>query len=193
MAKLIKSKVVKKKRKRPTSLSEEQWDDLRFQWCMKSPEEGYTIKDLAKKFGIAPITIAKRSSEHNWPAFKQELKLINIQNTSELITELGMSKPDLLRLIIEGAVKTEALFNIKKVAFVEAEELSKKTGNIKKTKKPVTVEETISVIDNNNTRIYRQELMKLFDLYPSPKVPIVSKINEENEQIPIVSYMQKEA
>ena len=54
-----------------------------------------------------------------------------------------------------------------------------------------TVDETITVIDNDNTRKYMEMLVKLTDINPAPKAAVHNGNGHEVIPIPVVCHIKK--
>lgn len=165
-----------KEKKRRTRLNAIEWSMIKYLW-----ESGqYTFKALSEQFKVSINTIKHRSSREKWTmnGLRDEIDKAIKKSTEEMLVDLGLPKKKWLSMMVDGAIKTEMLYNVKKLLKTEDGRIYKVNG------KPVTIDVTETTIDNGNTLKYRQEIGKIVGWYEAPKQAIPFTEEHDNVENP---------
>lgn len=166
-----------------------QWEEIKLLWFQGK----YNFSQLATKFGTSKAAIDKRSSNEGWR--EQKLKLLQDaqakirENVLSMFVDAGLPPEKLIELIAKGAIDTTKLQNVKTAPIKFKKTIG--TGRNRRTVelKPYTLDETISVTDNDTTRFYRELAVRVLDLFPPPKKPIDGEPEDPNRKIPVISNL----
>lgn len=163
-------------------LSQGNWQQIRALW-----EAGAaTFNALSVKFETSISSIKSRSHRENWQrgalasVIQEKIK----ESMVDMLARLGMPKEELVKLVIEGARKTECLKDVSR-AYRSDDGKTVMQGS-----KPVVVRHTVTVIDNEHTYKYRQLLAQLAGWYAPPKSPIAPDSDGEVREIPVAEEIK---
>ena len=163
-------------------LSEEEWRQLRYLW-----ESGTgTFVALSGTFGASVSAIKHRSSREGWKrgalaqAIDQKIK----ENTVDMLARLGMPKEAFMKVVIEGATKTECLKDVSRAYKADDGK------NVMVAGKPLVIRQTVTVIDNEHTYKYRQLLAQLAGWYAPPKAAIEPERDDTVKEIPVAEEIK---
>lgn len=156
----------------------------------------FSFESLSHKYGICVGTIRDHSSTEGWKeqkeAINEKAKEKMLDEIGEMFVKAGLPDSKLIELIAEGAKRTMMLSNIYKV--YENLNLPRESKNGKSTRiyklKPFSIMETIEVIDNKTTQLYRDMVCKMRGLYAAPKQAVDSERGSRGKNaIPVVSHI----
>jgi len=161
---------------------------IRFEW-----ESGTTTKKvLGEKYGIKEGTIKCWASKENWNRDITKGKIAERiqekihENIVDRLFRLGLPEDEFIKMIVEGAKETKMLKNIKQpIVGPDGQVVMSKKG------RPVVADKTISVTDNDNTRKYRELLVRVIGLFAAPKTALPPEADPTKKLIPMVSHIPK--
>ncbi len=160
-----------------------EWEEQRYLWLNNKIDHD----EVALNLKVSRSLVIQKASRDSWAEQKKkfwlEQKVETRRRVLEMFVNAGLPPERLIELISQGATRTTKLQNVKTSPIT----FTKKTKDGKIIKiKPFTLDETRTVIDNDNTRAYRELAIKVLDMFPAPKSP-QQEITEES--LPVISHI----
>jgi hypothetical protein len=148
-----------------------------------------TFRELSGLFGVAVSSIKHRSQRENWQRGARESEIADKirEDTISQLARLGMPKERFLRLIIEGAVATRKLANVKRRWEPPKKKPAKGSPEVPQDASdalPLIVEQSEDVIDNPATIKHREMLLDLTGWAAAPKKALGPEEEPDAPEIP---------
>lgn len=145
----------------------------------------YTFSMLSQQWGVSVSRLKQKSCEEYWEKgkLKQKVQKKIEEKTVDMLARLGMPKEEFMKMVIDGAKETMCMRNVKR-AFKADDGKTVMIGQ-----KPLIVDQTVSVVDNEAILRYRDMIAKLAGWYAPPKSAIQIATDEKDE-IPILLNIQ---
>jgi len=167
---------------RPTrgAVSPSQWEEIKWRWI----KDGVKFSVLAAEYGTTKGAVSKHSCVEKWgeqrEEFWDEARLKIKSKIIGMFARASLPPKRLVELIAQGAIRTLKWQNIKTdpVTWTRTTRSGREVEG-----KPFVLEKTVQVIDNENTRLYRELAVRMMNLFPAPQ-PIEKPATEEKD-IPV--------
>ena len=151
-----------------------------------------SFKVLGLKYGINAGTIKSWSFRERWnrkpivAAIKELIEEKAQETFLDRIARAGLPIDEFFKMVADGARETKTLKNIKQpIVGPDGQVVMSKKG------RPVVADKTISVIDNDNTRKYRELYVRMAGLFAAPKGALPPEADPTKKLIPTVMYIPK--